>query len=162
MAKKLSAQEVLAKIGATDFRSINKTQLIEFVSSIPEMDRETAIKCIEQFPNFTEYASGIVKELYVLLGNTSEQNKHIQEDAISAHKQIIDELSWILKKDDISEHLQTYIIETMCDEANKIDSLAKEHQSFIRQVVQVAAGAGAAALAIAGAILGIKFLGKSD
>lgn len=162
MSKKLSSEEVLAKIGAADFRSINKTQLIDFVSSIPEMDRETAIKCIEQFPNFTEYANGIVKELYGLLGKASEQNKDIQKDAILSHRQIIDELSWILRKEDISEPLQTYIIETMCDEANKIDSLAKEHQSFVKQVIQIAASIGATAVAVAGAILGVRFMGKHE
>lgn len=162
MSKKLSSDEVLAKIGATDFRSINKSQLIEFISSIPEMDKETAIKCIEQFPNFTEYANGIIKELYGMLGKATEANKDVQKDAIASHKQIIDELSWLLKKEDITESLQSYIIETMCDEANKIDDLAKEHQLFIKQIVQIAAGAGSAALAIAGAILGVKFLGKRD
>lgn len=162
MSKKLSSEEVLAKIGAPDFRSINKTQLIEFVSAIPEMDRETAIKCIEQFPNFTEYATGIVKELYGLLGKATEQNKDIQKDAIASHKRIIDDLSWLLKKEDISEESRTFIIETMCDEANKIDDIAKEHQSFIRQIVQIAASAGGAAVAVAGAILGVRFLGKRN
>lgn len=160
MSKKLSSDEVLARIGAQDFRSINRTQLIEFVSAIPEMDKETAIKCIEQFPNFTEYANGMVKELYSLLGHAVDENKNIQKEAIVAHKNAIDELSWLLHRENVTEELQTFIINQICEETSKIDDLAKEHQHFIKRLTEVAASVATLAVGAAATYIGVKFFGK--
>ena len=60
----LSADAVLERIGATSFRNISKDQLITFVSAIPEMDKEIAIKCIEQFPAFKEYSQSTSDPVY--------------------------------------------------------------------------------------------------
>lgn len=162
MPNKLSSEEVLAKIGASDFRSINKTQLIEFVSAIPEMDKETAIKCIEQFPNFTEYASGVVKDLYGLLDRTIKDDKDVETDAILSHQRIIEILAGELDNENASEQLKMHIINNICAESIRIDERAKEHQALIKQTIQIAASIGASTLLVAGAILGVRFLGKRN
>lgn len=159
MGKQLTSEkEVLERIGAPDFRSISKTQLLKFVSALPDMDKETAIKCIEQFPNFKEYATGIISELRNFLEKVSEQNKNIQKEAIAAHRQIINALMLELKQDDLSESRRTELIELMRDEAIKIDELAREHQLFNKHITTIFGVIASAAIFIGGAMLGVKTL----
>ena len=55
----LSEQEVLSIFNIEDFRHLKKSDVIKFVSMIPQMDKEVAAKCIEQFPNFKEFGGNV-------------------------------------------------------------------------------------------------------
>lgn len=50
MENLLTEQEVKEKLGITDFRHLSKSQVIEFVSSIPNMQKDVAIACINANP----------------------------------------------------------------------------------------------------------------
>ena len=56
----LTADQVKQYLNITDFRHLSKDKLIEFVSAIPEMDKDVAIRIIEQFPEFTRCATSLV------------------------------------------------------------------------------------------------------
>lgn len=57
-----SEEEVLRRIGAKDFRSLNKKAIIEFVSSIDQMDPQVALAIIEKFPEIAQFGLNIAKE----------------------------------------------------------------------------------------------------
>ena len=59
----MSENDVKSMLGISDFRSISKDQIIQFVSSIPDMDKEVAIKCIEQFPEFEKFSNNALQFL---------------------------------------------------------------------------------------------------
>lgn len=153
----LSADEVKNKLGISDFRSISKDQLIEFVSSIPDMDKETAIKCIEQFPEFKSCA-GIIIDRFCSLCETAI--KEDGKDTIDSIKGILDDLRFMLKKEDISEDMQKYIIEKMVEIGNKLSELENGKRNFKETVVKIAGTLSALAITVAGAILGVKIVKK--
>lgn len=94
----LSPDEVLERIGAESFRNVSKDKLIAFVSALPEMDKETAIKCIEQFPEFRNYANDIVGQLKDASFELLKSQKESQERTIVGYQKILDSLSKRLER----------------------------------------------------------------
>ena len=45
-------EQVKAAIGISDWRHLSKDKLMNFVSVLPNVDSEVAIRIIEQFPEF--------------------------------------------------------------------------------------------------------------
>lgn len=156
----LSSDDVLKKIGASDFRSITKSQLVEFVSSIPEMDKETAIKCIEQFPEFRSHAKEIVGELYSVCNNIMENGRESQVDAINAYKTILDDLGQLLERDSIDENERFMITERMVEVADRIAELHREHNHFLQNLAAMASCVAGLALTIGGTLLGVKMIDR--
>lgn len=156
----LSSDDVLKKIGASDFRSITKSQLVEFVSSIPEMDKETAIKCIEQFPEFRSHAKEIVGELYSVCNSIMENSRESQVDAINAYKTILDDLGQLLERDFIDENERFMITERMVEVADRIAELHREHNHFLQNLAAMASCVAGLALTIGGTLLGVKMIDR--
>lgn len=153
-------QEVLDKIGAEDFRSIKKDQLIAFISSIPDMDKETAIKCIEQFPEFRKQSTEIIGQLREQCDTVIEDNRTSRNEAVNAYKTILDECSFRLRKDDITDEQIEYLLEKMSESADKITDINRENASFLNTINNKFVALASAALLIGGAILGVKAISK--
>jgi len=135
--KHWSAKKVLKKIRATDFCNLKTDQIIEFTSYISKMDKEVAVKCIEQFVNFKEQSIEIVKQLYALYDKAIELNKNNSDKSIDAYQAVLDNLSKQLECDNISEEFKTKIIDTMVDVANKINDTVKENRWFLAQIIGI-------------------------
>lgn len=153
----LSEQEVKDRLGIQDFRSIPKTKLVEFVSSIPNMEKEVAIKCIEQFPKFTDYGKDMVVQLKDMAGGLVNSADKSRRDASEAYNKVLDDLSHRLDRKWIPRKERMYIMETMVDIANKIAELDREHKFFLRDMMKYFGQAVAAFAVVAGAIVGVNF-----
>lgn len=156
----LSADAVLERIGATSFRNISKDQLITFVSAIPEMDKEIAIKCIEQFPAFKEYAASIVSQLQTLCMNAISDNKASRQDAVHAYMLILEGLREKLSASEMSASETHQLTQDMVEIADKIALLDAENKRFLEQPMKIGSIAASLAIAAAGAILGLKVAKK--
>jgi len=156
----LSADEVKKQLNITDFRSISKKQLIEFVSNIPNMEKETAIECIKQFPNFKDSAESIISQLYNLCDVVIKDDKEDHAKTIESYQKILDDLSILLKRRFLSEKKRRYIIEKMIEVADKLSELEKERRNFKRRILAFAGTAATFTIAISSAILGVKMSKK--
>lgn len=156
----LSPEDVLNKIGASSFRNITKDQLVAFVSSIPDMDKETAIKCIEQFPEFKTYAHKIVAELQDTCNNVVIDNKASRQETVRAYNLILDGLRLKLDTMDLSISDMREITQTMVDVADKIAALDAENKNFLKHILTVGGTVATTALAIGGALLGVKITNR--
>lgn len=158
----LSPDEVLERIGAESFRNVSKDKLIAFVSALPEMDKETAIKCIEQFPEFRNYANDIVGQLKDASFELLKSQKESQERTIVGYQKILDSLSKRLEHPKLSERDEHYIIEKMIEVADKMAELQQNNEAFLKHIMHVLAGVAGGALAVGGALLGVRFIGKNN
>lgn len=70
------------------FRNMSKDKIMEFVSSIPNMDKDVAIKIIGQFPAYTESATNMLAQLNTMCNNAMKANGESQKEAIEAYKKI--------------------------------------------------------------------------
>lgn len=153
----LSADEVKSQLGIDDFRSIKKEQLIEFVSSIPDMDKETAIKCIEQFPNFKDSANFIVESFFTLCNNSIQEDG---KETLMSCQATLDDLRFMLKKESISEDMQRFIIEKIIEISNQMADIDNDKRHFKETVLKIAGTIASIAIATGGAILGVKISQK--
>lgn len=156
----LSSEAVLERIGATSFRNISKDQLVAFVSAIPEMDKEIAIKCVEQFPAFKDYASTIVGQLQSMLTNVVTDNKTSRQAAVDGYMLILNSLKEKLALSDLSLAESNQIARDMIEVADKIAALDDKNKHFLEQLAKIGAAAASVAVAIGGGLLGVKFISK--
>ena len=60
-SKKLMSEEDVKKaLNVKDFRSLSKDKIMDFVSIIPNIDKEIAISIINQFPNYAKLSKDMV------------------------------------------------------------------------------------------------------
>lgn len=157
MTKQLKSEiEVLDEIGAKDFRSIKKDQIIEFASSIHQMPKEVAIKCIEQFPEFRKNSNEVLTTLRGIFNDVADNNKDLTSKEIDACNKILDHLGEELHKPFISSKQKKYIIEQMVEVAHIIDDARESHTNLMQKIAHCAAVVGLAAIGVAGAIVGVN------
>ena len=154
--KLTTEQEVLDKFGWKDFRNMNSKDLIKFVTSLPDMDREVAIKCIEQFPEFSKYGNKIVDILTKSYEHTVKVNKDLADEVIETYRGILDELKKELRKRNLAPEDRARITEEMVDIADRIAELDQNHQHFHELIIKAASAVGMFAIAAAGALIGLK------
>ena len=121
------------------------------------MDKEVAIKCIEQFPNFKESADFIVDHFYKLC---SDMVKDDGKDSTETCKETIEDLRILLKSDTISEDMQKYIIEKIVEISNLMASMDNDKRHFKETILKIAGTIASIAVVTGGAILGVKMIHK--
>ena len=93
MAKTLlTADQVKEYLNIPDFRSITKDKLIEFVSAIPNMDKDVAIKTIEQFPEFSGYATVLVAHYEKMCDSILRENGSSVQAVMDGYRYTLDTL----------------------------------------------------------------------
>ena len=161
MSKTLvSVEEVKNALKIDSFRNLSKDKIMEFVSLIPNMDKEVAINIIEQYPAFAKLSESMVAQLNKMCDTALEKNEESQRLTIQAYKQILGELSNQLHMEDISKEEREKIIKQMIEIADKISVKDTENKAFIDKVVKYSTGLAMGALFLGVAILGVKIKGK--
>ena len=126
---------------------------MEFVSLIPNMDKEVAIKIIEQYPAFAKLSESMVAQLNKMCDTALEKNEESQRLTIQAYKQILNELSNQLHMEDISKEEREKITKQMIEIADKISVKDTENKAFIDKIVKYGAGFAFGVLVLGVAIL---------
>ncbi len=161
MSKTLvSVEEVKNALKIDSFRNLSKDKIMEFVSLIPNMDKEVAIKIIEQYPAFAKLSESIVAQLNKMCDTALEKNEESQRLTIQAYKQILDELSNQLHMEDISKEEREKITKQMIEIADKISIKDTENKVFIDKIVKYRTVFSIGILFLGVAILGVNIKGK--
>ncbi|WP_423901707.1 hypothetical protein [Eggerthia catenaformis] len=156
----VSVKEVKNVLKIDSFRNLSKDKIMEFVSLIPNMDKEVAIKIIEQYPAFAKLSESMVAQLNKMCDTALEKNEESQRLTIQAYKQILDELSNQLHMEDISKEEREKITKQMIEIADKISVKDTENKAFIDKMVKYRTRFAIGALVLGAAILGVNIKGK--
>ncbi len=120
MAKYMVTEnEVKEALDIDSFRNMSKDKIMEFVSAIPNMDKDVAISIIEQFPAYIESANNMLAQLNTMCNSAMKENGESQKEAIGAYKKILDDLGELLKKDTITAEERVRITEQMITVADR-------------------------------------------
>ena len=98
MGKLVNEEDVKNALKIDSFRNLSKSKIMEFVSLIPNMDKEVAIKIIEQYPTFARMSEVMVEQLSKMCDAALQKNEESQKLTIQAYQKIIDELSLQLQR----------------------------------------------------------------
>ncbi len=156
----ISAEEVKRALNIDSFRNLSKDKIVEFVSLIPNMDKEVAIKIIEQYPAFAKLSESMVGQLNKMCDIALEKNEDSQKLTIQAYKQVLDELSKQLHIEDISKEEREKITEQMIEIADKIAVKDTENKAFIDKMVKYSTGFALGVVVLGAAVLGVNVKGK--
>lgn len=160
MAKHMVTENEVKKALAIDsFRNISKDKIMEFVSAIPNMDKEVAIKIIEQFPSYAESANNMIAQLNTMCSNAMKENGESQKEVIEAYKKILDDLGELLKKDAITAEERTQITMQMIDIADRISAKDTENKEFLSGIAKYGGHIIVSALVLGAVILGVNVKG---
>lgn len=151
--------EVKKALAIDSFRNMSKEKIMEFVSAIPNMDKDVAIKIIEQFPAYTESANNMLAQLNVMCSNAMKENGESQKEAIEAYKKILDDLGELLKKETITVEARMKITEQMITVADRISAKDTENKDFLNGIIKYGVPIIGGALVLGAAILGVNVKG---
>ena len=88
----MSEEEVKQALDITDFRSLSKEKIMEFVSIIPKVDKEVAMSIINQFPNYSDMAKEMVGGMLTLCDNALQDASVGRKDVIESYKIVLETL----------------------------------------------------------------------
>ena len=155
MKKKMMLEEDVKKaLNITDFRSLSKEKIMEFVSIIPKVDKEVAISIINQFPNYADMAKDMVGGMINLCDNALQDAKVGRKDVIESYRVVLETLKEELNKGDLSVDVRKRITDDMLVVAEKIDAVNDKHLEFLKDTLKKVGGTIAGVVVVGVAILG--------
>ncbi len=163
MLNKLTTEsQVMSALGITDWRHLSKGKLMDFLSLLPNVDNEVAIKIIEQFPEFSKTSIKMLDIMRDLCNRALEDDKESSFKSIEAYEQVLDELGKLLDRDDLSTEDRKYFADKMIEIADKIGLKDTENKQFKSRLLNTVGGVIIAALLIGASVLGAKCLNSSN
>lgn len=141
-------------LGIESWRELSKDKMVRFAAMMPDMDTEVALKIIEQFPVFKDFAKDIVDAMKTAHESTLSANKQSQDHVHRALQEIRGILKEQLDKDDLSWEEKKFLIEKIQETGRLEFEKDSENKRFLDGMFKkVLVGAGAALA------LGVAFVG---
>src|SRR6478752_4576238 len=94
--------EIKQALGIESWRNLSKDKMIRFAAMMPDMDKEVALRIVEQFPVFKEFALDVVANMERVQEATLSANTQSQEHVHRSLSEIREILKGELNKDDLS------------------------------------------------------------
>ncbi|MDZ7834467.1 MAG: hypothetical protein U5K84_03115 [Alkalibacterium sp.] len=82
--KELSDNQIKEMLNVNNFREVSKDKIIKFAAMMPDMDKEVAMKMIEKFSEFKQFAKEVMNTLEKEFKNTVESNNDSQAHVFKA------------------------------------------------------------------------------
>lgn len=156
----ISERQVKEALNIESFRNLSKDKIMEFVSLIPNMDKDVALSIVNQFPAYSDMAKSMVQALSETCDTAMSENANSQTAIFAAYRKILDDLGEILKREDITPEERESISIRMVEIADKMAAKDSENKSFLSWIVKNQNYIIGGALILGCAILGVNIKGK--
>ena len=150
----MSEDEVKKALNISDFRSLSKEKIMEFVSIIPKVDKEVAMAIINQFPNYVDMAKNMVGGMMHLCDEALQDAKIGRKDVIESYRMVLETLKEQLNDEKLTVEERNKITDDMIAVAEKIDTVNDKHQIFVKDILTKV---GSVTLGVV--VLGVAILG---
>ena len=173
----MTEEQVKAEMGISDWRHLSKDKLMTFLSILPNVDNEVAVKIIEQFPEFSRNSVEMISIMKDLCVKALEDDEHSTDQSIEAYRQVIsdvyipllDELKIIVRREDISTEDRKHFADQMIEIAEKVEAVADkiglkdtEGKAFKGKLLNTFGGVILGSLMIGAAVLGVKYIDNGN
>lgn len=153
------SEDAVKKALAIDsWRNLSKDKLLHFVAMMPDMDKEVAVRIIEQFPQFKEFALHALDVLEADYQATLGANAHSQDAFHRACQDIRDAIKGQLDKGDLPLDDRRRLIECLMEVAKMESAKDTENKQFLDGLFDKAVVGVAAVVAFAVVFVGGKVL----
>ena len=156
MADILATEDDVKKLlDIEDFRHITKEKIVQFVSNIPNMEKEVAIKAIEQFPAFKDYGNLMVSHLSEMCDRIIAENGKNAKAVFNAYQKTLDVLAAQLEKKSITAKDRRYFAEKMVEVADKMAAFDADNKNWFAGLVKYGSIVVGGALMLGAVYLGV-------
>lgn len=143
-----SEEEVKRALEIDTWRNLSREKVLRFAAMMPDMDREVALRIVQQLPVFTRFALDALGVIERAHQATLNSNRDSQDKVHEALKDYRDVLKGELAHDSLSVDERQRIREALKDAVDKEYEKDSENKRFIDGLfTKAAAGAGMAVLA---------------
>lgn len=148
--------EIKQELGIESWRNLSKAKMIRFAMMMPDMDAELALKIVEQFPVFADFASGVVGAMKKMHKTTLFANKESQDRFHESCKQTRDMIQTELNQDGLSFEHKKYLLEQVMEILKLESQKDSENKQFLDAGLKKMLGFAMAAIALGVVVLGGK------
>lgn len=153
-----SELDVKQELGIESWRELSKEKFLRFASMMPDMDTEVALKVVEQFPSFKEFATDVVDAMEGSYESTLSANERSEDAVHQAFAEIRSILKNELDRGDLTWEQRRWIVEQIQETGRQQFLKDTENKNFLDSTFgKVVIGAGGA-LAVGLAALGGRYL----
>lgn len=155
----MTADQVKEYLSIPDFRHMTKNKLIELVSAIPYMDKNEAIKTIEQFPEFCGYAKILVEHCESMCNSILKNNDNSVQTVMDGYKQTLDVLKKLIASDNLEPADKRFFAEKMVEVSDKMADFDAVNKNFLAGMTKYITLFAGGTLLICAAALGVRITG---
>ena len=154
--------ELMRVLEIDTWRNLSKDKILQFAALMPDMDKDVAIKVIEQFPEFRQFALDALNVLEKEHTSTLAANKESQTAVTHAFQEVRAILASELKRDDLTAEDRMIIIDKIMETGNREFDKDSENKRFLDTLFGKATLAGAGVIAMGIVVLGGRVLSEKD
>ncbi|MEE1798132.1 hypothetical protein [Streptomyces sp. JV176] len=156
-----SEAQIMKALGIESWRNLSKDKMVRFAAMMPNMDTEVALKIVEQFPAFKDFAKDAVSAVERAHESTLSANSQSQEHVHRAWQEVRDILKGELGKDDLSREEKRFLIEQIQETARMQSQKDSENKQFLDGALKKVLVGATAAVALGVAFVGGRVLAES-
>ena len=131
MKKIKSEKEARNQLGIEEIQHMTGHEVREFFQLYSKMDKEVALSFIKQFSEYKELAIESVETLQDMYNRTMEENGASHKEVLDAYKIILDDLSEIVRREDIGEQERNLATDKMILVADKIAQVNADNREWL-------------------------------
>ncbi len=144
------------------WKNLSRDKLIKFVAMMPDMDKELALKVVEQFPEFKRFVSDALDVIEKRHESTLSHNKQSQENVHQGIQEIRKILKRELENDNLTWDQRKFVIEKLTETAHLEFVKDSENKRFLDSMFGKVALVAGAAIAVGAAVLGGKVMAQRE
>jgi tyrosyl-tRNA synthetase len=146
--------QLMQALGIESWRNLSKANTIRFAAMMPDIDKDLALKIVEQFPEFKKFALETLDVMERRHESTLNQNAGSQDAVHQAFRETREILKGELQNEDLDWEQRKYLLKMILETSNREFEKDTENKKFLDSLFSKVAVAGLATLA-----MGIVFVG---
>ena len=150
----MSEREVLDLLKIPDFRHLSKEKVMSFASTLNYMDPETAIKVVEQFPQYAETLKAALTDYKEVVNNGLMSNDESMRQYYIAAQANISILQKELEREDLSFDERRQLLEILVKIQEALNRKDTENKKFNIKCIWLTGTFFVVVLGIAASLLG--------
>ena len=155
----ISEKEAMDAVEISSWRNLSKDKFMRFLSLLPDLDKETQLRAIEQIPNITHFIVDTNEKIIEASKSITDKNKETMDVLISALGEIQVCFQEQLKREDLSIEDRMLFSEKLLDLARIYVELDKTNKGFLEKHFGIIASVVVLGLGIITWVIGGKGTG---
>lgn len=148
--------ELKKRLGIESWRNLSKEKFMSFVSDLPNLDKEVALKIIGQFPDFKNLVMDTFQQIQEQATQGMRFNYKSQKKVHKAFKHYREILSRELDRDELTTEDRFRILGLLKDAIDAEALKDKDNKEFLLKIVGMLATGAIIVVGAAVAVLGGK------